>query len=85
MRITQGGNEYEPVVSSNYCPPYDSSLFNHSPLTDAIKTKRLSLCAQRSAVSASAEGDGKEMERKMKTSEHESPGVSFPRSSYILV
>uniref|UniRef100_A0A3P9JTI1 Nck-associated protein 5 n=1 Tax=Oryzias latipes TaxID=8090 RepID=A0A3P9JTI1_ORYLA len=47
--------------------------------TDAIKTKRLSLCAQRSAVSASAEGDGKEMERKMKTSEHESPGETTLR------
>lgn len=48
---------------------------NPSPFTDAIRTKRLSLGAQRIAVADSTEDKEKETERKMKTKEPNTAGV----------
>uniref|UniRef100_A0A3B3DIH4 NCK associated protein 5 n=2 Tax=Oryzias melastigma TaxID=30732 RepID=A0A3B3DIH4_ORYME len=71
---SMGHSLSDPTVTCSRNAPDTQSRLPKLASTDAIKTKRLSLCAQRSAVSASAEGDGDETERKMKTSEHESPG-----------
>ncbi len=49
------------------------------PLSDAIRTKRLSLGAPRSDVSI--EGKEKETERKMKTKNHDTHGVSLIQHS----
>lgn len=50
-----------------------SFLFCVFCLSDAIRTKRLSLGAPRSNIST--EDKGKETERKMKTKDHDMPGV----------
>lgn len=56
-----------------YCTTHDSFVFCLFWLADAIRTKRMSLGAPRSI---STEDKEKESERKLKSKDHDMPGVS---------
>lgn len=64
-----------------YKPPA-SFLFYIPRFLDAIQTKRLSFCAPRSNISGSTEDKETEAERKMKSKDHDMPGVSRLHYTY---
>ncbi|XP_041834861.1 nck-associated protein 5-like isoform X2 [Melanotaenia boesemani] len=70
---SMGHSLSEPAVTCSRNAQDTQSRLPKLASSDAIRTKRLSLCGQRSNFSSSTEDKEKEMERKMKNKDHDLP------------